>query len=259
MTLPGSSDPREFGEAIRRLRESKGISLDLIVERTKISRRMLDSLEDGSFERLPGATFGRMFLKQYLELLDEPVEPWLAAFAVAWRRHEAASGSVPALVHDVPVRRARVTPWLLGVALVVIAFVALAVLQHRRSPGVSSPAPTPDTLLTMVTPPPAPTPEPSPTAAPAPPATPLVISTGERDCWVEVHQAGRPTEVRLLGPRQTWEVPVGEGPVDLVLGDAGTARVVFHGEERGELGKPGEVVHVHLAVPSPTPAASPAP
>lgn len=46
-------------------RRAKGVSLEEIAERTKISIRFLRAIEAGEFEKLPGGIFNTSYLRQY--------------------------------------------------------------------------------------------------------------------------------------------------------------------------------------------------
>lgn len=48
-----------------RFRKRAGISLDDIVQRTKISSRFLRAIEDEQFDQLPGGIFSTSYLRQY--------------------------------------------------------------------------------------------------------------------------------------------------------------------------------------------------
>jgi cytoskeletal protein RodZ len=52
------------------LRRSKGISLDQIVEATKISKRFLEAIEQGDLRTLPGGIFQISYLRQYARAID---------------------------------------------------------------------------------------------------------------------------------------------------------------------------------------------
>jgi cytoskeletal protein RodZ len=43
------------------------VTLDQVIERTKISRRFLEAIEAGRYDELPGGVFSRSYLKQYAE------------------------------------------------------------------------------------------------------------------------------------------------------------------------------------------------
>jgi hypothetical protein len=73
-------------------RRSKGVSLEEIAERTKISLRFLQAIEAEEFEKLPGGIFNTSYLRQYsaaigideTELLD------------CYNRAMGATGEAPA-------------------------------------------------------------------------------------------------------------------------------------------------------------------
>jgi cytoskeletal protein RodZ len=46
-------------------RQRKGISLEQIVQTTKISQRFLVAIENEEFEKLPGGVFNTSYIRQY--------------------------------------------------------------------------------------------------------------------------------------------------------------------------------------------------
>jgi len=48
-----------FGETLRKERESRGIALDTVVGTTKISLRHLNAIESDRFDQLPGGVFNK--------------------------------------------------------------------------------------------------------------------------------------------------------------------------------------------------------
>ena len=59
----------KIGEYLRRERELRGITLEEISEGTKISKRLLEYMETGRWDDLPGEVFARGFLKSYAEFI----------------------------------------------------------------------------------------------------------------------------------------------------------------------------------------------
>jgi cytoskeletal protein RodZ len=53
------------GADLRRLRESRGVSLRQVADVTKIGMRFLEYIEDDRFALLPAAVYLRGFLKEY--------------------------------------------------------------------------------------------------------------------------------------------------------------------------------------------------
>ncbi len=65
---------REVGHHLRRVRSEKGIDLQHIAKTTNISLFLLQSLEDGKWERVYSPFFVVSFLKAYCEAIGEPWE-----------------------------------------------------------------------------------------------------------------------------------------------------------------------------------------
>lgn len=59
----------EIGTTLRQARERQGITIAVAAESTKIRASYLRALEDETFDRLPGATYARGFLRSYAEYL----------------------------------------------------------------------------------------------------------------------------------------------------------------------------------------------
>ncbi len=247
MTVTGKESPQEFGRALAQAREKVGVTLEDLVARTKISRRMLESLETGVFGRLPGETFARLFLRQYLELIGQPLEPWMSAFAAVWKRVEeqTASGSIPVQPAPPISRGSRAWTWVVGVVLVICALAAVTLLQRRRGVQELTVEPTPRAVLALMTPLPAVTPPP-PKESPPEPVCLLSLATRDRPCWVEVRDEGGRRESRLLASGARWEIAEPAGVVELVVGDAAALEICFHGVTLPPLGRSGEVVRVRL-------------
>jgi cytoskeleton protein RodZ len=55
----------DFGERLRRARESRGISLRQVANVTRITVRALEAVERNDLSRLPGGIFTRSFVRAY--------------------------------------------------------------------------------------------------------------------------------------------------------------------------------------------------
>ena len=60
-----SGSPQTPELDLSRFRKKAGISLEQIVERTKISSRFLRAIESEEFDKLPGGIFTTSYLRQY--------------------------------------------------------------------------------------------------------------------------------------------------------------------------------------------------
>lgn len=69
-----------FGEALRRERETRGISLDALSAETKVQSRHFLALEQDAFANLPGGVFRRGILRAYLRALHLEEQAWIRLF-----------------------------------------------------------------------------------------------------------------------------------------------------------------------------------
>jgi cytoskeletal protein RodZ len=63
-----------------RFRKRAGVSLDEIVQRTKISSRFLRAIEDEQFDLLPGGIFTTSYLRQYAAAIGYDEEALVAFY-----------------------------------------------------------------------------------------------------------------------------------------------------------------------------------
>lgn len=260
MTSPPEKQPihpRTFGEELRRIREAAGVTLDEIITETKISRRVLEALEEGKFGFLPERVFSRNFVAQYARVVGADPGRLAESFDRAWERYLLASGSHPSLVVEEPppttsVRWGFWIPMMLG-AVVVLAVAAMIVggwmsppeelpPDPRRSPA-SRPSPT---AAVAGMPSPGADTATTPTAVVAEHAVEVVFEVDEgRECWVYYRDRDGRTDQRLLAGGQRVELSLA-GPVTLTVGNAGAVTVVTAGRRYEDLGRLGEVVHVRV-------------
>jgi len=52
------------------IRRNRGVSLEEIAEKTKISMRSLLAIEGGEFKKLPGGIYNTNYLRQYAQAID---------------------------------------------------------------------------------------------------------------------------------------------------------------------------------------------
>jgi transcriptional regulator with XRE-family HTH domain len=73
--------PEAFGLELRRARERKGLTLEQVSERTKVSVAHFAGLERGDISRWPTGIFGRAFVRGYAGVVGLNPEELVAAFA----------------------------------------------------------------------------------------------------------------------------------------------------------------------------------
>lgn len=239
--------PEEFGKALRELREERGVSLDFIASKSKISLQVLNALEAGSLAKLPPAVFSRMFLRQYLNILQEDPSSWIVTFDRLWKKWEQTSQPFP-VTEVKEVHGNKWLFWTIGVLLVVAAFAALVWIQHDgERPKVGS-QPTPLALLEKLPSTPTPTFEDSMGRQELPAAGgELVVESTDRPCWLEWRVGGQVGLRRLLPPggRVSLEIPQEGG--ELLLGDAGAVRIRYPGGQLAPAGEDGQVIRLRFA------------
>ena len=83
----------EFGRYLRNHRRSKGISLEVVSQKTKITLASLRQLEEEELDKLPAPTFVKGFIRAYAEVVGVDVNEAIASPpAVHFRQ-------IPGLVH----------------------------------------------------------------------------------------------------------------------------------------------------------------
>lgn len=98
--------PELFGSTLRQQRERRGLTLAAVANSTKISSRLLASLESGDLSRWPGGLYRRAFVRAYAAAVGLPPEPTLCEFV---RLFPEPGQDPPALLDDNDPRRLRLT------------------------------------------------------------------------------------------------------------------------------------------------------
>jgi cytoskeletal protein RodZ len=60
----------ELGTVLKRARQSKGLTIDQIQEKTKIRKKYLEAIEENNFDVLPGTVYLKVFVKGYARIVD---------------------------------------------------------------------------------------------------------------------------------------------------------------------------------------------
>lgn len=75
----------QFGEALRRERESRGIALESITDATRISGRYLLALEEERFAQLPGGVINKGIVRGYARVVGIDEDAWVSRFMSAYQ------------------------------------------------------------------------------------------------------------------------------------------------------------------------------
>lgn len=235
-----------FGDWLRRQREMREISLRDIADRTKISLRYLQAMEDNRFDLLPAPIFAKGFLREYARYVglspDEVVNHYLSVQQASAEEEGVKKDTT--LAGQRPHRVKPVRSWtyglLLFLALVVLVGIVAALVwyadKRRDDPGGN------------VTPPPsAAPPEPQrapaapPLSTPARPKAPLEVTLDFTSaCWIEVAADGKRVLSQEMAQGESLPVAAQQS-VEVKLGDAGAAEIQVNGLPYPLNGKKGEV------------------
>ena len=228
-----------FGEDLRRERELRGVSLREIADRTKISVRFLEALEEERLEVLQGGLFPRCFVRQYATFVGLDPDRAVADFLAHHGQPESETTPPPAG------RRPRLTSgavFFAALALVAAFFVLRRPggeeERHRSAAATTlSPVPVAPAVLPTdrVYPPPA-----SATTLVPLRDTLVLTMTAEQSCWVEVRADGETVISRVLveGESETLEA---QGEIVLSVGNAGGLAIRVNDQPALPLGRAGEV------------------
>ncbi len=258
---PPQNSPQAFGEELRRLRESAGFSLEDVMSETKVSRRILEALERGSFQFLPERVFSRNFVQQYATTIGADARRLAELFDSAWERFLLTSGSHPVLLVDEapprpPFRWRFWLPIAIGVAFVVIAL--LTIILAARAPSdvdgsgrssslltptarhqtAAAPSPVGSTVVAPNTPSPLPDEE-------GPEVAFRILVDPDGECWMHYRDREGRTDQRLLTGGSDLALELA-GPVLLTVGNASSATLVVGGRSYHDLGEAGQVVHLEV-------------
>lgn len=268
------SESGSFGAWLRRQREAREINLRDIAERTKISLRYLEAMEQDRFDVLPAPIFAKGFLREYARYVglspDEVVNHYLSVHPplLGEERKEQARKD----------RRSRAN-WtsivVLGLIALLLALLALHPLIQRLRHGGRRPAPSSTPPAAAAGPAPALRPAGAaavaggvsagpggagdaaasapraeaaavpPAAAPAPDAAraPLLVTLDfTHECWVDVLVDGTKRSSQEWAQGESLQIEAKESVVFKTLGNAGGVEIQVNGYPYPLNKKPGEVV-----------------
>lgn len=197
-----ASPGRAVGRLLRDQREARGLDLATVEKSLKIRRANLEAIEEGRFDKLPGAAYIPAFLRAYAAHVGLDPEKVMTAYHL--------SGPVPikrpvTLPADFPIveRRAPIGLAVLTVLLVVaVGYAAWHYLPREQSVVAEKVPPVPDRLLASN---PAPSTEAQPHAATtgAPAQAPAgQVATGQSTSPAQPTQEARPAPGSL--PPEVW-------------------------------------------------------
>src|SRR5919106_4613997 len=193
-----------LGEFLRRERELRHVSLDDVAERTKISRRYLEAIEEERYDRLPGETFVRGFIRSYAQSVGLDPDDTLLMYNQSRVVHGA-----PLLRTERPfaVRHAWHERALLGLLLagvLIVGGVLVSVVGIAEGPS----------LLRWTS-----SPRPDPPSTPTGDAPLMLTAIADSDTWLWVTIDEQPAQDMVLraGQSTKW---IGQERFVLSIGNA---------------------------------------
>jgi cytoskeletal protein RodZ len=225
-----------FGENLRRERELREISLRDIAEKTKISVRFLQAIEQDRWDVLPGGVFPRAFIRQYAHFLGLDADRVLADYV------RSREGEEPVLPEPSPTRRpsaaSRAVPLVLlsaGAALVL-----WLVPGSKESPETAVPLPSPPSSAAPSADRVYPPPELNNATSLGQSETLTLTLSAEQSCWVSVEVDGEVVLDRVLSRGETRTLEA-ESEIVLSVGNAGGLSFKVNDQPGVPLGHSGEV------------------
>ena len=241
----------ETGAKLRRARIESGISLAHIVSVTKISRRVLERIEAGRFEELPGGILTRGYLRAFASEIGLDPDEVVREYREQFERTTPEDEPSKLRKSDVETEpRATRTSVIVAIASAVIVYFGLVRTPNTPSAmetGAGTPVDAVGTRGIARAVAPAQTLHPDgASAVRAGDPKGLQIELRPRaECWVSATADGRLVIYRLLhgGERATIDA-VDE--IRLRIGDAGVLAYAVNGQPGRSLGDLGEAVTVHV-------------
>jgi hypothetical protein len=103
-TDPSLADRRAaFGAELRALRETSGLSIANLSQATRISVAFLTALETGDLDKLPGAVFGRGYLKAIAKTMNTSVDGLIEQYEQLWPKAAVTPSVLQVEIKNKPV------------------------------------------------------------------------------------------------------------------------------------------------------------
>ncbi len=246
------------GKYLKRERELRGVSIEDIADSTRISVKLLVSLEDGDYENLPHRTFVKGFIQSYCKCLGIDRTDVVLRYEEHLRDIDGAAGLKPSGEDGGSEKIELPTSFVIGGLLTLgVVVIALYIFISKKDSFEARPlSSAPKVVEAPLEPPapPAPASEIKEELEPAAVAKPIVNErkkpahvlslTARETTWVEV----------TLNESEPFEAMIREGEVirwegdnlSLLIGNAGGVDLSLDGEDMGSVGEIGIVVRVNI-------------
>jgi cytoskeleton protein RodZ len=261
-----------IGERLRRQRLQNRISLERVSLETKIGVRLLEAIEAGQFEKLPGGVFRRSFVLQYARALDldpeeiagelnqlnqfDEVPPLPTVEAI--NGHGQKPGAAFSFRGDLGgLRSSTIGSLIAAVGVIMVCALVYTWWQTPPAAKVETASVQPASRPAPVAPAPAPAsaaPAPPLQTAPAPEVIPApsdaahvrVGLSADETTWISISSDGKNVFAQSLEPHET-KIVEASSKVRLVVGNAGGVEISLNGKPIGPIGPRGQVRVVELS------------
>lgn len=256
------------GYTLRQERERQNLSVNDIEQGTSIRALYIEAIENGEYDKLPGAIYTKGFIKNYAKFLgmdaDAVAKEFAADMAELKAEQEAELAAQTPQGEGEPQPVAPVKPerkpighsiqehnrtpsgMLIVAAVVLIAAIAGAAWSWlSSSDGDVAKVETPAQQQVAAAPEPTPVEEPAPVVEEPPPPPPSdnvnIQARFNNRCWVLVTVDGAVVQEGIVegGQTLTWE---GKDKITFRLGNAGAVEFFQDGKSVGILGAEGDIV-----------------
>jgi len=235
-----------LGQELRKLRESRNISIEEIASSTKIIGRYIQAVEEDRFDAMPGGFFILGIIRSYAKYLGLDPDETLRRYREAGLIPKPAYTESARATAEPPLEAARRSPArIAGVAVIAIVSIAVIFLWRARRPHPSAPQVKTDAAVTEVQPvtPPQPAPNPESTAqAPIEEWRGVTIDISfQDDTWIRVYADG---VLKVEGQFPAGQKARASADKELVLevGNAGGMTFLLNGKPAKSLGRTAQVL-----------------
>lgn len=244
---------REIGAQLWAARQERGLSLEEMVVITKISRRLLQAIEEGNLVDLPEPVYIQGFIRQYADALGFNGAEFAKAFPVV-SAPVVTAPAVPPINRSLGLLRP-IHLYLLYIFVIVCSVSSLSHVLNRAAISANdSESPQPETVLQ-----PTPSPEKQPTQAQ--PVSDTVSSNQENQSvqigvtlkeasWIRVVADGK-TQFEGILPEGTHRVWKAQDQLTVKTDNAGSVMMSVNQQAAKQMGAPGQPEEVKIAAAKP--------
>jgi len=244
---------REMGAQLWAARQERGLSLDDMVVMTKISRRLLQGIEEGNLEDLPEPIYIQGLIRQFADALGFNGVEFAKAFPVA--SAPVVTTAAPPINRSLGLLRP-IHLYLLYIFVIVCSVSSLSQVLNKAaiSANDSESSPQPETVLQ-------PAPAPAKPPIDAQPVSDTVSANQENQSvqigvtlkeasWIRVVADGK-TQFEGILPEGTHRVWKAQDQLTVKTDNAGSVMMSVNQQVAKQMGEPGKPEEVKIAAAKP--------